>query len=154
MANRPITDDAVPSADDLRMQLLEAQMQEFEKRKKAKEAEEARAAAAAAEFLGSHITDREIQMIRRLVNNAVQEGKTEAMVYSFPSSLCSDGGRAINNADPDWPDTLQGKARDVYDRFKTIGQPKGYRLKAMILSFPGGFPGDVGFFLSWAPEKY
>ena len=28
----------------------------------------------------------------------------------------------------------------------------GFKLKAMIVTFPGGIPGDVGFFLSWAPE--
>ena len=75
----------------------------------------------------------------------------EAMVYSFPSDLCTDGGRAINNSDPDWPDTLQGKAKEMYDTFKARIQPQGYKLKAMIINFPGGVPGDVGFFLNWAP---
>jgi len=26
------------------------------------------------------------------------------------------------------------------------------RVKAMVIDFPGGMPGDVGFFLSWAAE--
>ena len=42
----------------------------------------------------------------------------EAMVYSFPSDLCTDSGRAINSADPQWPETLQGKAKQFYDAFK------------------------------------
>ena len=29
----------------------------------------------------------------------------------------------------------------------------GFRLKATIITFPGGMPGDVGFFLNWAPEE-
>ena len=90
-------------------------------------------------------------MIRRLVKIAVEKGQMEAMVYSFPSDLCTDGGRAINNSDPNWPETLQGKAKEMYDAFKARIQPQGYKLKAMIINFPGGIPGDVGFFLNWAP---
>jgi hypothetical protein len=84
--------------------------------------------------------------------NAVKDGKLEALVYSFPSSLCSDSGRAINSGDPDWPTTLLGKAKQFYDRFQKLGKPQGFKLKAMIINFPGGIPGDVGFYLSWAPE--
>ena len=36
-------------------------------------------------------------MIQRLVTNAAANGKFEAMVYSFPSDLCTDRGRAINS---------------------------------------------------------
>jgi hypothetical protein len=90
-------------------------------------------------------------MIRRVVRSAVQDGKTQAMVYSFPVKLCTDGGRAINNNDKDWPATLQGKAKELYDRYVEAVKPQGYKLKAMIISFPGGIPGDVGLFLDWAP---
>ena len=58
-------------------------------------------------------------MVRRLVMNAVKDGKMEAMVYSFPSDLCTDSGRAINNSDPNWPETLQGKAKEFYDRYRS-----------------------------------
>jgi hypothetical protein len=92
-------------------------------------------------------------MVRRLVMNAVQDGKLEAMVYSFPSDLCSDGGRAINSNSPGWPETLQGKALDFYRRYEEYGRPRGCRLKAMVIKFPGGMPGDIGFFLNWAPQE-
>jgi hypothetical protein len=98
------------------------------------------------------VSEEEIATVRRLVMNAVESGKLEAMVYSFPSDLCTDSGRAINSNDPDWPNTLQGKAREFFERYQTFGKPQGYKLKAMIINFPGGVPGDVGFFLSWAPE--
>ena len=75
----------------------------------------------------------------------------EAMVYSFPSDLCTDSGRAINNNDPRWPETLQGKAKKFFDRYQTIARPQGYKLKAMVINFPGGVPGDIGLFLNWAP---
>ena len=71
--------------------------------------------------------------------------------YSFPSELCSDRGRAINSNDPDWPETLQGKAKQFYERYLTYGKPQGFKLKAMVINFPGGMPGDIGFYLNWQP---
>ena len=141
----------VPSAEQLRMKLLEEQMKEMKRQEKARASAQKELAAFADDFLKSHISDNERAMIRRLVRNAVEKGHLEAMVYSFPSDLCTDGGRAINNSDPNWPETLQGKAKEMYDAFKARIQPQGYKLKAMIINFPGGVPGDVGFFLNWAP---
>jgi hypothetical protein len=50
-----------------------------------------------------------------------------------------------------WPESLQGKAREFYERYERSAKPTGYKLKAMVVNFPGGIPGDVGFFLNWAP---
>jgi hypothetical protein len=30
-----------------------------------------------------------------------------------------------------------------------VAQPQGYRLKAMVINFPNGVPGDIGFYLNW-----
>ena len=49
----------------------------------------------------------------------------EAMVYSFPSDLCTDSGRAINNNDPNWPETLQGKAKEFFERYEELGEAAG-----------------------------
>ena len=141
----------VPTADELRMIYLQREMEEMKRREKAREAEEKERVKATDDFFKGEVSDEERELIRRLVKNAVAKGLNEALVYSFSSDLCTDRGRAINNSDPRWPDTLQGKAREFYDRFKENFQPKGYKLKAMIINFPGGMPGDVGFFLSWAP---
>ena len=143
--------DHIPSADEMRMALVEKQMEEVEKREKLKAAEEKSLADFADAFLTQHVTQAERDMIRRIAMNAMKDGKLEAMVYSFPSDLCTDQGRAINNNDPNWPNTLQGKAKELYDRFKDVAQPQGYRLKAMVISFPGGVPGDIGFYLNWEP---
>ena len=147
----PDASKPLPSAEALRMVMLEKQMEEFDRAEKAREQEKKALSAFADSFLQNHVTDEERAVIRRLVARAVSDGKTEALVYSFPSDLCTDGGRAINNGLPDWPDTLRGKAREMYDGYKARFQPEGYRLKAMIINFPGGIPGDVGFFLNWAP---
>lgn len=141
-----------PSADELRRKLVDEQMAEMKKREAQRSAQQEKLTAFTNDFLKGEVTDDEIAKVRRLVMNAVKDGKLEALVYTFPSDLCTDSGRAINSGDPKWPDTLKGKARQFYERFITFGKPHGYKLKAMIVTFPGGIPGDVGFFLSWAPE--
>ena len=144
---------AAKSAEDLRLAMLESQLAELERRRKTQEEAQNERAAFVESFLKDEVSEKEREMIRRLVLNAASDGKLEAMVYSFPSELCTDGGRAINNGDPDWPDTLQGKAKQLYDRYQDVGRPLGYKLKAAIVSFPGGMPGDVGFFLNWEPDR-
>jgi len=140
-----------PSASELRMLLLQEQMAEAKKRESQLKREQDKLAKFTDDFLKTHVTEGEVAMVRRLVMNAVKEGKFEALVYSFPSELCTDSGRAINSGDPQWTETLQGKAKEFYNRYVEFGRPQGFKLKAMIVNFPGGMPGDVGFFISWAP---
>ncbi|MEW9837860.1 histidine kinase [Mesorhizobium marinum] len=153
MSGNKIDPDAMPpSAEQLRKTLIDEQMAEMKKRDAQRAADQQRLTAFTNDFLKGQVTEEEIARVRRLVMNAVKDGKLEAQVYTFPSDLCTDSGRAINSGDPKWPETLIGKARQFYDRFVKFGKPQGFRLKAMIVTFPGGIPGDVGFFLSWAPE--
>ena len=89
------------------------------------------------------------------VKRAAAEGKTELKVLQFPVELCTDGGRAINNNEPDWPETLTGVPRQAYEIWRDRLKPAEYRLTAMIVEWPHGLPGDVGFFLSWGePRAY
>ena len=87
--------------------------------------------------------------LRTAMIAAAERGANQLQVVTFPSELCSDGGRAINNGDPSWPETLVGFAQRAYEFYKTELQPHGYRLRAEILDFPGGKPGEVGITLSW-----
>jgi hypothetical protein len=143
----------IPTAADLRMAQLQKEMEAMDREAKLRAVEEEKRAAFANSFLHDHVDEEERAMISRLVMNAVKDGKFEALVYTFPSELTSDGGRAINNNRPDWPETLQGKAKELFDRYVEFAKPAGYKLKAMIINFPGGVPGDVGFYLNWAPEE-
>ena len=70
-------------------------------------------------------------------------------VVTFPCTFCSDGGRRINIADPEWPSTLEGFAKKAYDFFVKELKPLGFKLSAEIISFPGGMPGDVALILKW-----
>ena len=38
-----------------------------------------------------------MQLIMQLVNQTAERGQAEVQVYRFPNSLCTDGGRRINN---------------------------------------------------------
>lgn len=141
-----------PSATELRQEVIKREMEEQKKQEKARIVQEQKVADFAADFLKNQVGEADILAVRRLVAAAVQNGKFEAMVYSFSSDLCSDSGRAINSGDKSWPDTLQGKAKEFYERYQKFGKPQGFKLKAMIISFPGGMPGDVGFFLNWGSD--
>jgi len=141
-----------PSADELRKSILEGRMKEFEKQQKQRTKENEELTRFTDSFLKDEVSEAEIAMVRRLAMNAVEGGKYEALVYSFPSALCTDSGRAINSADPQWPETLQGKARQFYERYLKYAKPQGFKLSAMIINFPNGIPGDVGFFISWKSD--
>ncbi|MBB3265968.1 hypothetical protein FHW79_003601 [Azospirillum sp. OGB3] len=100
-------------------------------------------------FMHQHIRPDAKERFTHAVRAAAERGETEIQIVRFPSSYCSDGGRAINNFEPDWPDSLTGFAREVYDNYDRYLRPAGYKLRAQILSYPGGMPGDVGVFLHW-----
>ncbi len=147
------TENKVPSAAELRMMQLQKEMEEMDRQQKLRAVEETKRSSFAEDFLRHHVSDDERAMIIRLVMNAVKDGKFEALIYTFPSELTTDGGRAINNNRADWPETLQGKALELYRRYVENAKPQGYKLRAMIVNFPGGVPGDVGFYLNWAPDE-
>lgn len=94
-----------------------------------------------------------LQPLKAKLKAAAERGQTELMVMRFPNAICSDHGRAINNADPSWPDTLTGRPRQAYELWRDQLRDAGFKLNAMIIEWPGGMPGDVGFFLRWGETK-
>jgi hypothetical protein len=145
--------EPIPSAEELRMAILQKEMAEIDKRQAALEKQNADLRAFADDFLHKHVSDEEVQEMRARVSAAINNGKFEALVYTFHSDLCTDSGRAINNRLDHWPETLQGKAKEIYDTYLEKLKGKGFRLKATIINYPGGMPGDVGFFLNWEPRQ-
>lgn len=143
----------IASAEELRMAILRRELDEMAKHDAEKSKKQDQLRKFTEDFLTRHVTDEERATIQKLVLNAVNNGKFEALVYSFPSDLCTDSGRAIHNREPYWPDTLQGKAKELYDRYIAVAKPQGFKLKASVINFPDGMPGDVGFFLNWEPER-
>ncbi|ABD86219.1 CBS domain-containing protein [Rhodopseudomonas palustris] len=89
------------------------------------------------------------QSLIERARHVAKRGGREFLLIRFPSELCSDRGRAINAADPKWPESLCGEAADVFERWQRELKPQGFGLTAQILDFPGGFPGDAGLTLRW-----
>lgn len=76
-------------------------------------------------------------------------GVNEILIGRFPCELCTDHGRAINQAEENWPATLRGRPLKAYELWREKLQPLGYKLKVMIVDWPNGLPGDVGMYLTW-----
>jgi hypothetical protein len=94
-----------------------------------------------------------LQPLKAKLRLAAERGQTELMVMRFPNAICTDHGRAINNADPTWPETLTGRPRQAYELWRDQLRDAGFQLSAQIIEWPGGMPGDVGFFLKWGEAK-
>ncbi len=98
----------------------------------------------------SGLSDDEIvEKAAIIVNRAVEAGHTSVQVYRFPNSLCTDNGRAINQAEEGWEKTLTGVPKEIYGFWKRQLHQRGYHIRYEILDYPGGMPGDVGIILSW-----
>jgi hypothetical protein len=95
------------------------------------------------------ISQERIHAFLNRVKAAAEAGQTELLIGRFPSELCTDHGRAINQGESNWPETLQGLPRQAYQLWKKNLQPLGYQLTALIVDWPHGVPGDVGLYLSW-----
>lgn len=104
--------------------------------------------------LRAAFNQREVQpdaldRIALLVQRTIDMGDKQALVLRFPSEWLSDQGRAITNHDKNWYENLDGFAKRAYDFFRKELEPRGFQIRAAILDWPGGMPGDVGFFLQW-----
>jgi hypothetical protein len=100
-------------------------------------------------FMSRDVHPDVFERVSRVVKGAAERGEREVLAIRFPSEYCTDGGRAINSFEPDWPKTLTGFAKRAYEFWQKELEPHGYKLRAQIMDFPGGMPGDVGIFLRW-----
>jgi hypothetical protein len=100
-------------------------------------------------FMAQQIHPEVFERVSRVVKSAAERGEREVLAIRFSSEYCTDRGRAINNFEPGWPDTLTGFARRAFEFWQQELEPRGYKLRAQIMDFPGGMPGDVGIFLRW-----
>ena len=150
-------DETFMSATELRNYMTETMMA-----KASKDAGSGRADKAREELIKSllqpvPVTPEKIAEVKsrvlRQLRTAAVKGDKEVLVMRFPNALCTDKGRALNNLEKGWPATLIGRPLQAFEFWRDHLQPQGYGLKAMIVDWPQGFPGDVGFFVSWADAK-
>jgi hypothetical protein len=117
------------------------------------------------------LTDAVVESALDRIRHVFELGETELMIASFPSTFCTDDGRAIINAgappinkpteedlaarpdEPEWLVTLPLGVRKVYDYWSDNLKPGGFKFAARVINYPGGKPGDVGLFFSWAKSS-
>src|SRR5215469_15496988 len=139
------------SAADLRRRMAEREAAKAAEEQRHMKEQEEKQKAVMAEFHKppDRTPEQLIQMIMQLVNRAAERGESEVQVYRFPNQLCSDRGRRINNGEPEWEKTLEGRPKLAYEFWHESLRPLGFHLRAQVLEYPGGMPGDIGFFLTW-----
>jgi hypothetical protein len=101
------------------------------------------------DFMERELRPDAIDRFNNRVRRAAEQGRHEIEIGRFPSEYCTDRGRAINNFEAGWPETLTGIARRAHDTFKLHLESQGYKMRAQILNYPDGGLGEVGLFIVW-----
>jgi hypothetical protein len=144
-------DNMLPKVQDLRkkMALVEAEKASAAVRKRTQEEAEKKALL---DHLSAPSGVSDEEAIRRatvIIERAVSSGLTEVQVFRFPNVLCTDHGRAINQQETGWEQTLTGIPKEIYELWARHFRQRGYKLRVQIIDFPGGMPGDVAMTLVW-----
>jgi len=144
-------DDLLPTAGDFMKKLALAEAEEASKEaRKHAEAEAEKKALLDHLQKPSGVSDEEgIRRAVKIIERAVSNGRSEVQVYRFPNQLCTDHGRAINQQEAGWENTLTGVPKEIYQLWDKYFRARGYKLRVEIIDFPGGMPGDVGMTLKW-----
>jgi|SRR5215469_40695 len=139
------------SAADIKRRMTEIESAKAAEEVRRMQAQEEQQKAVMAEFYKppERTAEQVLNAVMQLVNRAAERGLREVQVYRFPNTLCSDRGRRINNSEPEWETTLEGRPKAAYEFWRDQLRPLGFGLKAEIVEYPSGMPGDVGFFLTW-----
>lgn len=115
----------------------------------AAEAARVERAAYAEKVMSYKLTEEDEARAMAKIAKAFEDGEREVMLAHFPSQICADGGRRINNNLDGWQDTLPGAFQDVYRWWESKLQSGGFGFAARVISYPDGMPGEVGIFITW-----
>lgn len=150
-------DESFMSATELRNYMTETMMAKASKDSGSGRAEKARDDLIKSLMQPVAATPEKIAEVKKRVlgqlRTAAAKGDKEALVMRFPNALCTDKGRALNNMEKEWPTTLIGRPLQAYEFWRDHLRSQGYGLKAMIVDWPQGLPGDIGLFLTWGDGK-
>ncbi len=144
-------DDLLPSANDCMQKIALAEAEKASASLRRMAAAEAEKQSLFEKFdKPSGVSDEErMKRAAIIIQRAVSNGMTEVFISKFPKELFTDRGRAINQAEPGWENTLTGLPKELYDFWKKHLQPRGYKLRVQVVDYPDGMPGDIGMTLSW-----
>jgi hypothetical protein len=143
--------DTLPSAKDLMKEIALREAEKASAAMKERSAADDEKKALIEKFSkASGVSDEErLKRAIAIINRAARNGLTSVEITRFPNQLCTDRGRAINQREKGWQDTLTGLPKELYVFWEKYLKERGYRLGFQIVDFPGGMPGDVGITLSW-----
>lgn len=144
-------DGMLPKANDLRRRIALEQAEKASAAMRKRSQEEAEKKSLIEHISRpSGVSDEEaIRRASVIIERAVSSGLSEVQVFRFPNVLCTDHGRAINQQEAGWEQTLTGIPREIYELWARHFKSRGYRLRVQIIDFPDGMPGDVGMTLAW-----
>jgi len=144
-------DTLLPSAKDLRKKIALAEADKASEAVRRHSQEEAEKKSLLDHLSQpSGVSDEEaIRRASVVIGRAVSNGLNEVRVFRFPNALCTDHGRAINQQEPGWEQTLTGVPKEIYELWARHFRSRGYKLRVEIIDFPKGMPGDIGMTLAW-----
>ena len=147
----PSIDDLIPSAKQIQKEaaLKEAEMADQYARLAAAAEAEKRALIERLSRPSGKSEEEKVKLASTVIQRAVRNGLTEVQVYRFPNTLCTDKGRAINQQEPGWENTLTGIPKEIFQLWTDYLKPRGYRISYQIIDFPGGLPGDIAITIAW-----
>jgi len=143
--------DVLPNAKDLMKQIALREAEKASAEMKERSAADAEKKALIEKFSkASGVSDEErLKRAIAIINRAAKNGLTSVEIMRFPNQLCTDRGRAINQREQGWQETLTGLPKELYLFWEKHLKSHDYKLGYQIVDFPGGMPGDVGVTLSW-----
>jgi hypothetical protein len=135
--------------NDLKEISAEAEAAKMDEEREFKRKKEKRAAELREAFLARDVLPDAIDRVNNAVRIAAEQGHHQIQVVTFPVKYCNDGGRSINNFDPEWPKSLEGYAKKAFLFYEKELRPLGYKVSAEVISFPDGIPGEAALYLKW-----
>src|SRR3954471_14759738 len=98
---------------DLMQMTSDAELAEMEKERGLKQKKQQQELDLREAFMKRKVAPEAIERINQAVSVAAKRGEHQIQALTFPCTFCTDGGRRINIADPEWPNTLQGFAKNA-----------------------------------------
>lgn len=148
-------EDLVPTAAECtkKMALVEAEKATDYARKQAAAEAEKKALLERLQKPSGVSDEERLKRAVAIINRAVGNGLMEVEVGRFSNQLFTDRGRAINQQEAGWEQTLTGLPKELFDFWEKYLQPKGFRMKFQIADWPEGKPGDISIALSWGKTQ-
>src|SRR3981081_4686930 len=141
----PSIDDLIPNAKQIQQEaaLKEAEKADEYVRLAAAVESEKRALIERLSRPSGKSEEEKIKLASTVIQRAVRNGMSEVQVYRFPNSLCTDKGRAINQQEPGWENTLTGIPKEIFQLWADYLKPRQFAVteSKRVMDHPAGIGG-------------